>query len=454
LAIPTATDLKNALRNSPYTSGNITVTNSLGTVSWTVTVGDFAGTTGNGGCTGLTVGATGTTTTVTGTPTSAGPSAAQSATCGTGNAAGSTFTLQASDVGSGPVGPGTATATFRVRVFGTWLYVADPGADTVEVIDSTSNAHVATLTLTAGDNPHSVAVTPDGSRAFVTLEGSDEVLVINTFDNTSLGTVDISLNPAGNVDACTGPRGIAIGKAGNALNRAYVACTSGDVDVLDVTAAVGAGMRIETVNSVSSGGEPRDLAVNPAGTFVYVSMSGDRHIEKISTVAGTLAGTELTDVMPATFTDMRGVMFSADGARLYIAEQVSDDIHVLETATDTVNAGLAITFVAGNPERMALSADGTRVFVTFSGTVEQLVVIVDGATPAQDTGSPVALTANDDAIGVAAPPSGGRVYLALSGADAVGRRNNTTPFASAGANIALPSAGSVAAGMAAMPIPQ
>ncbi len=463
LAIPTATDLKNALRNSAYTSNNITVSNEQGTVSWTVTAGDFTGTTGNGGCAGLSVGAAGATTTVTGTATSAGPSASSSATCGTGNVANSTFTLQASDTGAGLIGPGTATAMFRIRVFGTWLYVADTANDTVEVVDTTSNMHVATITsaqMNSGLNPHSIAITPDGSRAFVTLEASDFVAVINTFDNTVIGTLDVGVNPAGAAVSCTAPRGIAIGTAGSALNRAYVVCSTADaVDVLDVTAAVGQPMRVAQASIVSDG-NPEQIAITPAGDFAYASMTGSRDVERIDLATNT--GTELNNILPAAggsfpndSTDSRGIIVSSDGARVYIGEQMNDDVFVINRGSPDTLSATTFLFPNGNPERMTLSPDGTRVFVTFSGTTDQVVVIVDGAVPAQDTGSPVALTAGDDAIGIAAPPSGGVLYMSFSGADAVGRLNNTSPFASAGANIALPGAStSTPQGMAAMQIPQ
>jgi DNA-binding beta-propeller fold protein YncE len=151
------------------------------------------------------------------------------------------------------------------------------------------------------------------------------------------------------------------------------------------------------------------------------------------------------------------VIVSADGNRLYVAEQSSDDIHIFDitagTGALTANANSPIAFASGNPERFTISEDGLRVFCTFSGTPDQFVVIDDDATPTQATGSPVALTASDDPVGITIPPGTNRAYIALSGADTLIRRNDTTPFASAGANIALTGA-TTPQGIAHIPIPQ
>ena len=48
----------------------------------------------------------------------------------------------------------------------THAYVANTGSNSVSVIDTTSNTVVATVGV--GDYPIGVAITPDGTRAYVT----------------------------------------------------------------------------------------------------------------------------------------------------------------------------------------------------------------------------------------------------------------------------------------------
>ena len=49
--------------------------------------------------------------------------------------------------------------------------------------------------LQVGVSPQKLAVTPDGSRVFVTNKGSNTVTVINTLTNTIIGTVNVGKAP-------------------------------------------------------------------------------------------------------------------------------------------------------------------------------------------------------------------------------------------------------------------
>jgi len=72
---------------------------------------------------------------------------------------------------------------------------------TVSVIDTATNppSVVATVTLPAGNEPTEIAVTPDGTRAYVTNSNglSGIVSVIDTATNTVAATVPVGFNPQG-----------------------------------------------------------------------------------------------------------------------------------------------------------------------------------------------------------------------------------------------------------------
>ncbi len=87
-------------------------------------------------------------------------------------------------------------------------YVAN-GSGTVSVIDTTTNTVIATITIGAGTGPQGVAITPDGTRVYVSDFGSNHVSVISTATNTVTATVTVGSNP----------RGVAITPNGT---RAYV----------------------------------------------------------------------------------------------------------------------------------------------------------------------------------------------------------------------------------------
>jgi YVTN family beta-propeller protein len=76
---------------------------------------------------------------------------------------------------------------------GTRAYVANEFSYTVSVIDTATNTVVATIPV--GLVPIGVAITPDGTRAYVPNEFSYTVSVIDTATNTVVATIPVGLLP-------------------------------------------------------------------------------------------------------------------------------------------------------------------------------------------------------------------------------------------------------------------
>src|SRR5438045_8576841 len=66
-------------------------------------------------------------------------------------------------------------------------YVANLCANTVSVIDTDTNAVIATIPV--GPAPFLMAATPDGTRVYVTNRGGNTVSVIDTATNTVVSTI-------------------------------------------------------------------------------------------------------------------------------------------------------------------------------------------------------------------------------------------------------------------------
>ena len=63
------------------------------------------------------------------------------------------------------------------------------------VFDIRTNALVGQAIL-AGSNPHAIAITPDGTRAYVAASGDNSVSVIDTATNTVIGApIPVGNNP-------------------------------------------------------------------------------------------------------------------------------------------------------------------------------------------------------------------------------------------------------------------
>lgn len=258
----------------------------------------------------------------------------------------------------------TVTATVKVgshnygvavNPAGTRVYLANWDYSNVAVIDTATNAVAAVVSV--GKNPTGVAVNPAGTYVYVTNQGDSSgapastvgsVSVINTATNTVTATVNVG-----------GPRGgIAVDPTGT-----YVYVTNNNsVSVINVaTSAIAA--------TVSVGNEPIGVAVNPAGTYVYVANSGSNTVSVINAATNTLTAGLRVGSEPA------GVAVSPAGTRVYVTNQGDNSVSVIDAATNTVTATVS---VGSGPYGVAVNAAGTYVYVANRGGTS--VSVIDAAT--------------------------------------------------------------------------
>jgi YVTN family beta-propeller protein len=141
------------------------------------------------------------------------------------------------------------------------------------VIDTATNTVVGSP-ITVGIEPWGVAVTPDGSKVYVTDLSSNNVSVIDTATNTVVG----SPIPVGSQ-----PYGVAVTPDGS---KVYVANVGEDtVSVIDTATNTVVGSPI-TVSSFPAG-----VAVTPDGSKVYVANQGSNNVAVIPTATNTVTAT-------------------------------------------------------------------------------------------------------------------------------------------------------------------
>jgi YVTN family beta-propeller protein len=98
-----------------------------------------------------------------------------------------------------------------------------------------------------------------------------------------------------------------------------------------------------------------------------------------STISVSPAHAAENDVI-ATVTvgaDPYGVAVSPDGTRVYVANGLDDTVSVIDTSTNTVTDTVT---VGTNPYGVAVSPDGSRVYVTNNGAVGGTVSVIDTST--------------------------------------------------------------------------
>ncbi|WP_453948000.1 autotransporter domain-containing protein [Bradyrhizobium sp. USDA 377] len=251
-------------------------------------------------------------------------------------------------VGS-PIGVGSNSIAAAVRGDESIVYITDYQSGTVSVLDTSSNAITATIAV--GAYVAGVALTPDGTRAYVAVDNS--VSVINTATNAIITTVNLG----------GGLTGLALSPDGT---RAYVA-NYGNNSISVINTATNT-----IITTIPDGtGRPMGVAISPDGTHAYVANQGGNSVSVIDTATNAISTTIPVGSAPA------GVALSPDGTRAYVANYGSNSVSVINTAT---NAIITTISVGSAPFGVAFSPDGTVAYVTNQG--DNSVSVIDTATNA------------------------------------------------------------------------
>jgi YVTN family beta-propeller protein len=248
-----------------------------------------------------------------------------------------------------------------------------------------------TTTIPVGNNPHSVAFSPNGTTAYVANGISiftGTVSVIDVGTGTVTGTIPVGANP---VWVAFSPDG----------TIAYVAnFADNTVSVINVATATVTG-------TVAVGGKPYSVAFSPNGTTAYVS-------NYVSLSAGTVS---VIDVGTGTVTgtipvgrDPYKVVFSPDGATAYVVNSTDSTVSVIDVATSAVTSTIPVGF---SPQAVAFSPDGTTAYVSNEG--DNTVSVIDVATGTVTSTIPVGTYP----VAVAFSPNGTTAYVSNVGDNTV-----------------------------------
>lgn len=160
----------------------------------------------------------------------------------------------------------TTSMQLAINTANTRVYGSNDLANSVSVVDATTNSEITTVPLLIGSNPSGIAVLPDDTRTYVANNGggqnpaSNTVSVIDTSNNTVTDTIIVGLHPIAIVIEkiqTTPPRQI------TALSPAkiWISLKNGDEDEDDIRLDLLAEVYKDTtlissgqINSVSTGG--------------------------------------------------------------------------------------------------------------------------------------------------------------------------------------------------------
>jgi YVTN family beta-propeller protein len=221
-----------------------------------------------------------------------------------------------------------------------------PSQGTVYPVNLSTDAVGTGLTVgQIGPYTSTIAITPDGSTAYVTNSAGDTVVPVN------LGTW--KAGPA--ITVGSDPSSIAFSPDGG---TAYVTNSGGDT----ITPIKVSTNTAQTPITVGSG--PDAIAIAPDGTTAYVANENDSTVSPVSLTTGT-AGPPIA--LPAgSYPD--AITIIPNGATVYVANQFGADpgsVSPISTATNT--AGPPITLPSGwwgyaDPYALAASPNGSAVY--------------------------------------------------------------------------------------------
>jgi YVTN family beta-propeller protein len=202
-----------------------------------------------------------------------------------------------------------APASAQASTLTPFAYVADGGEGAVQVINTATNARVASVPV-----PYSpwlerdVVSSPDGSMVYVSSEDNG-VTAINTATNTVAWQMPSHFEES----------------------------WSGETDHLP-------GLVI-------------GMAVSPDGKYLYVSLGLDRDFGVIDTATHELVSVTYVNGCPA------GIAVSPDGSRAYLANTCDESVQVINTALREVVATVATN---NEPWAVAVNPKGGHAYVTGS----------------------------------------------------------------------------------------
>ena len=166
------------------------------------------------------------------------------------------------------------------------------------------------------------------------------------------------------------------------------------MDVIDIATA-------KVIATISVGSGPTGVAVTPDNKSVYVTNQSSNSVSVIDTATNTVK----TTISSGLGTGPDGIAMAPDGRHVYVVNFASGTVSVISTATNTVSATIT---VGTDPIGIAVTPDGTGAYVTNSSS--NTVSVIDTST------NTVSATINSglgsSPQGIAITPDGTKVYVA------------------------------------------
>jgi YVTN family beta-propeller protein len=269
------------------------------------------------------------------------------------------------------------------------VYVVDPGAYTLSIIDATVD-RIINNSIDPGQEPVQLALSPNRKTLYI----SNQIIA------GTLTPVDLTdLTPGPTITGIgVNPMGLAVSPNGKEV---YVAVfTSGEVYVFDTVTGI-------PLAPIRVGTGPTDVVFAPNGKTAYVVNNNDDSVSVIDVATGVVEGTPIpVGNIPY------GINITPSGKTVYTINSTS--VSAIDTRTNTLITTIDLSnFTIGAGPFAAVTPEGDYLYVAVTNKDDPLaapgsLVLISTATN-EVVGTPLAVGINPAAVAIA--PNGKRAYI-------------------------------------------
>ncbi len=217
---------------------------------------------------------------------------------------------------------------------------------TAALVTGAGPATAAPITINTGGAPRLIAMTPDGTKAYIgDSQAGGKVYVL-----------DLATDTVSSIAIAGIHEGIAVSPDGSTVYATTITLPGPPTFTSDNEVSVISTATNTVINTIGGlGAFPQFVALTPNGAKAYVSNYNGASVSVIDTATHAVTSTITGIAVP------RQIVISPDGSTAYVASYGSNQIEVIDTATDSITTTIP---VSGSPWGMAMTPDGTTIYAT------------------------------------------------------------------------------------------
>jgi len=164
------------------------------------------------------------------------------------------------------------------------------------------------------------------------------------------------------------------------------------------------------VSLASTFNDPQGLAITPNGEYVYVCDGGSNSVIVIQTSDNTIVS---TPTLASTFNGPYCIAITPDGSRAYVCNQGNNTVNVIQiNNNNTILNTPDLNGILSSPYAIAITSDGNYAYITnSSGSVTVIDTNPSSPTYNQPLTTPGLGSVNNQPEGLAITPNGQLVYV-------------------------------------------